>query len=119
MKVLNRTPRTDLRYGGYLRKMAAILEQVAQENGTPIEAADDALEGFAWLSSRVEFETGEVDFDLARTTDTAEEIKVKFDKYLDTESMRQVNAARVAIREKDRPADPVNAPVPPKDAEGK
>lgn len=119
MKVLTRTPRVDLRYGGFLRKMIPLVEQVAAENGTPRDAADDALEGFAWLSARVEFEKGEVDFDLALTGDTPEQVKVKFDQYLDTKCMQQVLAARTAIRETDRPADTATAPAPPEDAQGK
>jgi len=110
MKILKRTPRTDLRYHGFMRKMGAILNQVAEENGVPKEAADDALEAFAWVSARVEFEVGEVDFELAQTSDTSEKIHDKFQKYLDTERMDQVTAARTGIRESDRPANPVTAP---------
>lgn len=119
MKVLKRTPRTDLRYQGFLRKMVPVLARVAEDNGVPQEAADDALESFAWLSARVEFEKGEVDFPLALPSDTPEQIEASFNQYLDTEHMDRVTAARAAIRESDRPTSPASAPAPPEDAESK
>lgn len=110
MTVKTRTPRTDLTYQATLRRMVDILEPLATELSLPIAAIDESLEGFAWLSTRYEFAKGTVDFDTIVPGDSSEGIRAKYLRYLDSQHMAAIVAARKAIREVDEPFDAALAP---------
>jgi hypothetical protein len=118
MKVLKRTPRTDLMLDGILIRMSELLSPVAEELGVPTFKADEALTTFARLSARVAFDTGEIDFSPVEPGDGADQIHAKFNVYLDTECMETVIKALAAVSESDRPAEPMSAPAPPEGAKG-
>lgn len=111
METLKRTPRTELVYRALLVKMSEVLDETAVEIGVDQRLVDDAMEIFAWISARSAFDPGEVDFELAKPSDTPDEIKTKFLIYMDTACIEKIEAAKSKLREMDRPVDPDIAPL--------
>lgn len=119
MKVLKRTPRTELAHKTILTRMSEVFEQVVEELGAPRHLVDEAMSQLALVSARVEFEKDEVDFQNVLPTDGAETVLSKWAKYLDTERIDRMEQALQMIRNADRPVEAATAPVPPRDAESK
>lgn len=118
MKVIRRTPRTNLTFRALVMRMGTFYEQLASELGLEPLLVDEELTRFARLSVRVIFEEGESDFALAQMGDGPDTILSKFAAYLDTQCIEQVDQAFQAIRAHDNPTDPALAPTPlPESAE--
>lgn len=113
MEILKRTPRTDMNGDAIRDKMATFHEKLAEELGIPVNIVDGYLVDFARLSSRVIFESGEIDFALANARDTAQQIAENFIHFIDTSCMETVEMAEKAIADRDRPVNalhPTNKP---------
>lgn len=119
MEIKKRTPRTDLQLSGILYKMGALTKPIVEELGSVEYLVDESLTAYARISARASFGKDEIDFDLIQPGDGEEQIRAKYEKYLDTQCMGSIEAALMAIYEMDRPVDPVTAPTPPEGAEGK
>lgn len=117
MKVLRRTPRTDLTNRALLAKMGHFYEQLASELGLEKYLIDEALTRFAWLSTRTTYEDGEIDFALVVPGDSEKIIVEKFMVYLDSACIDVIEAAARAISEHDTPSDKALAPVLPEDSD--
>lgn len=120
MKVNRRTPRSQLVAGVILVKGEELKEGLAEEIGLDQPYIQLALSRFAGLSTRVQFKNGEIDFELARGTDTPEQLRAKFMAYMESECLGAVEAAQDELDELDRPYDEALAPEePPEDADPK
>jgi hypothetical protein len=117
MNIQRRTPRTDMAKQSIVLRMTDFYEELAREEGVPTDVLDMALTAFAELSVRVDFSGESVDFELARPTDMASEIRTKFVAYLDTAHMDIVQRARIEIARTDLPAADFSAPAPLPDEE--
>lgn len=106
MKVSKRTPRTDMYRDAIHDRMASFHQKLSEELNVPLAILDTSLVDFARLSSRVAFDNGEVDFELASAGDNDQQIAEKFIRYLDSQCIEVVDQAEQAIRAKDRPAHP-------------
>lgn len=111
MEIKKRTPRTDLQLNAILVKMGELLRPLAQEIGAAEHRVDEALTAYARISVRASFGKDELDFDLIQPGDSAEVIRDRFDRYLDTQCVEIVDAALMALSEMDRPADQATAPT--------
>lgn len=116
MKVIRRTPRSDLFYQQVLNKMGRFLTQLASEMGLEPYVLDESLTRFARLSNRVTFGEGEVDFALAQAGDSEDTILAKFVGYLDSQCVEVIDSAFREIREADRPHEAALAPTLPESA---
>lgn len=101
VNVKKRTFRSDMIYNSILRAVEGSQEEYFAKAGLPKEG-DGYLWGFLKLSSRAEV-GDEADFQLAEATDDATAILSKFEAYLDTEFMDEVQAAFAKIRALDKP----------------
>lgn len=112
MRVSKRKPITEMRAQALAGSIAPRLEQLAEELKLPTQIVDLALWNFIQLSARVEFEMGEVDFELPLATDDAEAIATKFVRFAASECQEKIDQARRAMEALDRPVDPATGPVP-------
>lgn len=119
MKVHKRTPRTEMVLKTLIVRAGDLVQRLAAEMEVPAEAVDQEFFQFLRLSSRVQFENGEVDFMLAKATDTTEQLAERFIRYLDSGQINVIQAAWNDIYEMDMPADPVTGPAVPDDPTGK
>lgn len=117
MKVLKRTPRTEMILSGLIVKVGPLTEQLAKEIGVTVQDVDREMWRFVELASRARAEVDEVDFNLPTPTDAPEEIATKFIAYLDSQCIEVLDAAFRDLHEMDRPIDPAKAPVLPKGAD--
>lgn len=117
MRVLKRTPRTDLINRALLAKMGGFYERLASELGLEKYLVDEALTRYARLSTRIAFEDGEVDFAPIVPGDSEQIITQKFMAYLDSACIEKIEAAANAILEHDAPIDRALAPTPPEDGD--
>lgn len=119
MKIRPKTPRTEMMLSAMLAKMGEFFEALGEELGVGALAADKELTKFATLSARAELERkGEIDFELAVVTDTPDQIKAKFMRYIDTQCYGVVDAAMDSILIADRPITPLlQQPTPPEESE--
>ena len=88
-------------------------ETLSKNIGIPVSAINTELSRLSYISARVEFEKGEIDFKVVLPTDTPEEAEEKFLAYLDTEKMGAVVHARDEIGKLDEPFYVEYAPDPP------
>lgn len=115
MKVSRRKPITDMRAESMAGEIVPRIDDLAKELGVKNWVVDAALWRFIQMATRVEFEAGEVDFELPLGSDDVETIAAKFVRFVGSECQEQIEAAHRAITELDKPHDPVSGPVPPKD----
>lgn len=114
MDILKKTPRTQMAWDSFVTKMSGIYESVAADLGYEKSAVDLEMGRFAQLSCRVRARKGEFDFELAEVTDTPEQIRAKFLKYVDTSRYEAALDALRKADELDRPVSPPEqAPEPP------
>jgi hypothetical protein len=115
MKVKRKTPRTEMVYHAIIRKLASFYRTMAIDEGVPSDILDIQLTQYAVLCARVEFEEGEVDFNLSSPRDDEGAIQAEIEKYMDTQHIEKIVEALAAIRKEDRPVDDVTAPDAPDD----
>lgn len=102
-----------------INKMLTIFDGVNDELGYGQDVVDKQLTRFATLSARVEnVAKGELDFEFAQPTDSPEEIKAKFMRYIDTGCYRIIEETLDNLVRMDVPLTPrEHAPEPlPADA---
>jgi len=112
MKLNKRTPRNEIFRESLLGRMGTFYRELASEIGGELYKVDQVLSEFATLSSRVIFDPGEVDFDLCQPGDTAEDVRAKCNKFLDTQKIDIVETALRRVYELDQPSDPATGPEP-------
>lgn len=110
MNVSKRTPRITLVQRSLVPKLSAMLPQLAKELGFPVEDIDRELQLFATLCTRVQFESGEIDFEPVTAVDTEAQIAEKFVAYLDSQCITVLDAAWAALAEADRPVEEATGP---------
>lgn len=115
MKVLKRTPRTEMRYEALIRKVLQFFDEMVEGSGEEATTMDLAVTHFARLSSRIE-PNGKSKIGLAAPGDDPETIRAKFENFLDAD-WGEVEEMTRAIRNHDAPADPATAPEPPEESE--
>lgn len=115
MKILKRTPRTDMHLRSLARKCISLPTELAQQMGVEEKAVDEELYSFLRLSIRVQPDKDEFDFAFAQGADAAETIAEKFIRYLDTQCVDRVDEAWIEMGKIDAPSDPATAPTPPED----
>lgn len=104
MNVLKRTPRSEMKYQSLIRKSEGIAETLAAALEAGVEDVQGQLNVFLWISSGVEFETGEIEWQPATGLDDEANIAAKFLRYMDSDVEPIDQAARL-MRERDRPYD--------------
>lgn len=118
MKVKPKTPRTEMGFQSFVIKLSPLYETIAEELGYDKVAVDIELSKFATLSARID--GGAFDFPLAEATDSPDQIREKFLKYVETKQYAAVEKALRDIAEKDLPlVPPEQAPVFDKEADPK
>lgn len=110
MKINKRTPRSEIFRESLLGKMSTFYKQMAVEIGGELYKVDQVLSELATLSSRVVFDAGEIDFDLCQPGDTAEDVRAKCNRYLDTQKVEVVETALRRIWEMDQPSEQATGP---------
>jgi hypothetical protein len=90
-------------------------DALSDELGVPVGAINTGLSRFSHISARVEFDKGEVDFDIVLPKDTPDQAKEKFLAYVNTEHMGKVLEARDGLGRMDAPFYEAYAPDPPDD----
>lgn len=121
MNVKKYTPMVALRQ----RALGAVAEEAAkllferlkaQGEEIPLETIRRDLWEFMVFSSRVEFEEGEIDFDLAKASDDAEAVAIKYVGYLASDESKRIMDAWTTIytTDADVPKDATTGPTPPK-----
>jgi hypothetical protein len=115
MKVLKRTPKTILAQRIIGTKALGIVKPVAERLGFPEKEIDDELTLLAVLSTRMEFDDGELDFRLFSPIDTPEQIAEKFIAYLDSGQLDAIGNAWDLLAEADKPVDAALGPTAPED----
>lgn len=106
MKIRQKTPRTEMQFTAIVSKMTTFWEALGEELGVGKEVVDAELSKFATLSARVEFDKGEMDFDVALVTDSPDEIRQNFTRYIDTSCYLTVEKALAEVFRADRPLTP-------------
>lgn len=118
MRILDKTPLTEMKHHTILDKMREFYQDLASELGVTEEAIDTELSRYAAMSSRCQFDKDEVDFPLADFRGTADQIRTSFMEYTQTKCIKQVESALLGIIRADRPlVDPAFAPEPPPETE--
>lgn len=113
MKVNRRTPRSQLVAGVILLKGQELVEELVEEIGLDQPYIQLAWGRFAQLSTRVDFDNGEIDFEKARGVDTPQQLHDKFMSYLNSECLEAIEAAQNELEELDQPYDAALAPEEP------
>jgi hypothetical protein len=113
MNIKRKSPRTVLAYQTFIRRANEFITQLAEEEGYEEGILDVEAINYLVLSARVEFDKGEVDFELLTLKDETEEAQVKFLQYLETEHYQIVEQAVDEINKLDAPVDRALAPEPP------
>jgi hypothetical protein len=112
MEVLRRTPRTEMRAEAIQVKMGSFYQDIKDEDR---EAILRGLAFFSNLSARVVLNgDDELDFELASPGDSPEEIRRKYEAFLDTQHMDWVDRAVDEMRHSGVVADEATGPTPPK-----
>lgn len=106
MKIVVKSPRTEMFYTSITSKMVGFFEALAEELNYTIPAVDEQLSQFASISARAVPESGEFDFELAMPSDTSQQIRAKFMKYIDTSCYGNVETAMRRIVQLDLPLTP-------------
>ena len=120
MRIKTKTPRTEMAFFAITVKMNSFLNELGEELGVGPVAVDVALTRYATVSTRVEFDKKEVDFELALPTDTPEQIRKKVGGYMDTANYIAVEDAARQIDQLDMPlTPPEQQPTLPDNAEKK
>jgi hypothetical protein len=91
-------------------KILTFNEELIEEMGISPAMLNNCLGDFGVLGSRVKVTKGKIDFELPKHNDTPEEIKAKFDKFLDTEHAAFMDEVCVEINKMDRVQDKNLAP---------
>lgn len=112
MQIRKRTPRTEMESDLIGYKLYPLLQELIEEYDAPELQIDQVMTQFLYISTRVLFEAGEVDFDIALPTDSSVRVREKFNAYLDSEMLDKIEKARTLIDEFDAPANPITAPNP-------
>lgn len=129
MKIVKRTPRTDIQEDAILRnaylprkgkgdrkkgdKEDGLIDAIAAELTVDEDMAFIALSNFIALSTRVVWEDGEIDFEPLTPMDDAATIREKFFDYLESSRQELLRAVLSELRDLDSPADEAAAPEPP------
>jgi len=113
MKVLKRTPKTELIQRMIGTKALDIIPSVAEKLEFPERDVEYELMGLVILSARVGFDDGELDFSPVTVSDTADQIADKFIRYLNSERIDTLDKAKAQLYETDRPDDPALTPAKP------
>lgn len=106
MKILPKTPRTEMAHTAIINKMGEVFESLGTELGYGSQAVDMQMSRLATISARVVFGKDEVDFSVIEFTDSPETIKTKFLKYIDTTCYRVMDEALRQIAAMDLPMTP-------------
>lgn len=112
MDVKRRTPRTDMAFATLARKSGPVLEALTAELPYDKYAIDTALTQLIQLSTRLNPNGAALDFELLDLSDSADDLKRKFDGFLDVESAT-VDDLLVRVQEADAPHDAALAPEAP------
>lgn len=106
MRVKPKTPRTEMEHAAIINKMGAIYESLGTELGYGPEAVDVEMSRLATISARVVFDKDEIDFAIVQHSDSPDEIKTKFVKYIDTTCYQLIESAMRQIVAQDLPLTP-------------
>lgn len=116
MKILKRTPKTSLAQRVIGTKALRIVKQIAGKLDFPEKEIEAEITMLALLSTRIDFDDGEIDFPLLLPNDTEEQIAEKFSGYLDSNSMDSINKAWDLLASTDTaPEDAALGPTVPED----
>lgn len=108
--VYPRTPRRDLYFEVLVRRCAAWYVDVGNDLGITTDDINRYLTSWLLMLSRSEF-TGLAD-EIPTLTDTPDEVRAKFLRFLDSEHAVFFEKVEEAMRRQDAPADVTIAPAP-------
>lgn len=110
MKAVKRTPRSEMQFGALLNRIEPLASTLAEALEALPEDVTTELRKFVYLSSNIEFDEGEIQWDIARASDDDPTIAAKFLRYMDSD-FAQLEIAWGLINARDRPFDEELAPT--------
>lgn len=112
MKVVKRTPLSELQAKLLWRRTKALADDLATALEVPSADIEREMDSFIYLSANIEFEAGEIEWEPARALDDDPALAAKFLRYMASD-ITPINAASALVMERDRPHDEALAPTPP------
>jgi len=96
--ILPRTVRSEMHRKAILRQMTWFID-VAEAEDVAAEEVDIALSKFARLGANIDHDASSLDFDLPKATDSSDEVRRKFEAFLEYENVTFYDAIEVALNE--------------------
>lgn len=116
MKVVKRTPRSEIVARILWKRVEGLAPQLAEALDLPVEAVQTALNTYVYIITNVEFEQSDIAWQPACATDDEAVIAAKFLEYMGAD-LEPIDRATALVQARDRPFDAATAPETPEGTE--